>query len=204
MPTVRSACRRWPNAPPRQRNRCSTRAPPRRMTRHPTAVWRCATVAPRRCRRSRHPSRRRSSGRASAVEAHTTGPAAPTVARAPATRSIAVRRASRGVGTSGVPGQAHTREDLPPDRMVPVAEARPQDARRDRPRAATQHLVVASPRALEERLRIPVVDHRREARPRPQRRRGPLPHVAQHLLGAVRRGTCRVGPDRGGTQRVAA
>ena len=84
-------------------------------------------------RRSRRPSRRRSSGRASAVGGHTTGPAAPTVARAPATRSIAVLRASRGVGTSGVPGQAHAREDLPPDRVVPVAEARPQDARRDRP-----------------------------------------------------------------------
>ncbi len=42
-------------------------------------------------------------------------------------------RASRDVGTSGVPGQAHTRKDLPPDRVVPVAEARPKDARRRPP-----------------------------------------------------------------------
>ena len=50
-----------------------------------------------------------------------------------------------GGGTSAdVPGQPDTGEDLPADRVVPVAEAGPQDARRDRPRSAAQHLVVAS------------------------------------------------------------
>ena len=69
-----------------------------------------------------------------------------------------------------------------------------------RPRPAAQHPVVA----VEERLRVLLVDHRREARPRPQRRRRPLPHVAEHLLGAVGRRARRVGADRRGPQRVAA
>ena len=43
-PTVRSACRRWPSAPPPPRSRCAARAPPRRTTRHPTAGRRCANV----------------------------------------------------------------------------------------------------------------------------------------------------------------
>ena len=41
----------------------------------------------------------------------------------------AVHRASPGGDTSDVPGQPDAGEDLPADRVVPVAEARPQDAR---------------------------------------------------------------------------
>ena len=64
----------------------------------------------------------------------------------------AARPASRGGDTSDVPGQSDAGEDLPADRVVPVAEARPQDVGGDRPRSAAQHLVVAAPN-LEERLR---------------------------------------------------
>ena len=58
--------------------------------------------------RSRHPNRRRSSGRASAVAAHTTGPAARRRLEHQRRDRSRFARASRGVGTSGVPGQAHT------------------------------------------------------------------------------------------------
>ena len=51
---------------------------------------------------------------------------------------IPAHPASPGGGTSGVPGQAHTGEDLAPDRVVPVAEAGPQDVRADGPGTAAQ------------------------------------------------------------------
>src|SRR5262249_15931793 len=56
----------------------------------------------------------------------------------------------------------------------------------------------------EERLAVGAVDHRRESGPRPEVRRGPLPHVADHLLGAVGRRALRVGADRGGPQAEPA
>src|SRR5882757_7918700 len=79
---------------------------------------------------------------------------------------------------AGVPGQPDTGEDLPADGVIPVAEAGPHDVRPDRPGPSPQHAVVA----VEERLRVLLIDHRGETGPRPQRRGGPLPHVAEHLL----------------------
>ncbi len=125
-----------------------------------------------------------------------------TAGRAPATRPIR--------GSPSQPRCRHIRRPRPGARRRRSAagsggpscgssaagcSARPPTSRRAAP---------CSRPDLEERLRVPLVDHRGEARPRPQRRRGPLPHVAEHLLGAVRRRACRVGADRGGAQRVAA
>src|SRR5262249_6311462 len=112
------------------------------------------------------------SGSAFAGAAHRTAPAGRTGDPASATTPWHWPPASRDDGTSGgllrigdVPGQPDTGEDLPTDRVIPVAETRPQDRRFDRPRPAAQHAVVA----VEKRLRVPLVDHRDESGPRPQR-----------------------------------
>src|SRR5581483_11333684 len=118
-----------------------------------------------------------------------------------------------------IPSKPNAAEDLPSNRMVPVAEARPQNVTPHCPGPAAQHPVGAcrcggtsrlrgtlARRAFnfEERLRIALVDHRPESRPWPQRRRRPLPHIAEHLFGPVRRRTRRICADRRGTQSVAA
>ena len=117
--------------------------------------------------------------------------------------------ASRGVGTSDAapalivpdrPRQPDAAEDLPPIRVIPVAEAGPQGRRLHRPRPAAQHPVVPA----EERLGVALVNHRGEARPRLQRRARPLPDVAEQLLDSVGRRAGRVGADRRRAQSFAA
>src|SRR5262249_28409048 len=84
----------------------------------------------------------------------------------------------RGGGTSRlrVGGAAEAGEDLAPDRVVPVPERRPLDARVGRPRPAPQHLVLGA----EEHLRVLAVGERHEARVPVEVGGRPLPDVAEH------------------------
>ena len=92
-------------------------------------------------------------------------------------------------------GAPKTREDLAPDRVVPVAE-RPATGNAVGPeRSPSQHLVVAA----EEHLRILPIREGPEPRIRMETRRRPLPHVADHLLDTRCRRPGRVGADAGGT-----
>ena len=75
---------------------------------------------------------------------------------------------------------AETGEDLPPDRMVPVAERAPARHRVGAERAAAQHLVVAA----EEHLRVLRYGNAANPGYGMKSRRRPLPHVADQLLHA--------------------
>src|SRR6478609_2484847 len=133
-----------------------------RTTRRPTSARRCANAARYgRHRRTPRPSRRRSSGRASASGANMIAREGCTADPAPARRPNAAHPANRGGDTSDVPGQSDAAEDLPANRVVPVAEARPQDVGGHRPGTTAQHLVVP----VEEGLAVEVVDHRGETGP---------------------------------------
>ena len=132
--------------------------------RRPTAAARerQRTGSGGRRRRSRRPSRRRSSGRVF-LAARCLGLHEQPVRGLQHQRghAAAARPARPGAYTS-LPREPQAGEDLPADRQVPVAEARAQDVRRHRPRAAAQHPVVAA----EERLAVVGVEHRGEAGPR--------------------------------------
>src|SRR5258708_4724892 len=121
-------------------------------------------------------------------------PGAPPPGRPPPGRQAPRRSAL------GVPRKSQAGKDLPPDRGVPVPERGPDGGRGPRPRPAAEHLVVPA----EERLAVVAVDHRDEAGPRGEVRRGPLPHVTDPLLGAVGRPAPRAGPDRSPPQAQPA
>src|SRR5205085_7417829 len=73
-----------------------------------------------------------------------------------------------------------TAEDLPPNRVVPIAE---RIANRSRPRcpgAASQHLVLCSKKDL----RVLGIRKRRESRIAAEVRARPLPYVAEHPVTA--------------------
>src|SRR5687767_3892124 len=84
---------------------------------------------------------------------------------------------------SGVGGTAEPTEDLPSDRIIPVAESVTNCARACRPGAAPQNLVLRS----EERLRILPVRKALESGITVEIGRGPLPDVADHSIAAARR-----------------
>ncbi len=88
-------------------------------------------------------------------------------------------------------GAAKTREDLAPDRMVPVAERPPAGNAVGPERSPSQHFVVAA----EEHLRVLPVGEGPETRIRMETRRRPLPHVADQLLDTRCRRTRRVRAD---------
>src|SRR5262249_22766952 len=69
-------------------------------------------------------------------------------------------------------------EDLPPDRVVPVAERAATGHRVHPERAAAQHLVVPS----EEHLRVLPIWEVAKPRIPLEVRRGPFPHVADQLM----------------------
>jgi hypothetical protein len=104
------------------------------------------------------------------------------------------------VDRAGVAGEPDAREDLPPDREVPVAEGQARDGRMGRPRAAAQDAVLVA----EEDLRVLRVRERGEAGVARERRRGPLPHLADAReepraggpLPLLLRGEPRAGPAR--------
>ena len=183
------------------RNHCAGRVPPRRTRRHPQRD----ALRHRRLRTVEKPTPQPSalSNRVSAGAAHTTAPTARTAGqstsdaidtgspsqprwRHQASQASAHRRRS-GAGSGG-----------------PSCGSWAAGCRADGLGTAAQNLVVASPTAFEERLGVLPVDHRGESRPWPQWRAGPLPHVAEHLFGAIR-STPRPGRRRPGrAQRVAA
>src|SRR5215469_5139902 len=99
----------------------------------------------------------------------------------------------------GVPCQPDAREDLPTDRIIPVAKRRTDRRRGDRPRSAPQDFVVAA----EKWLAVGAVDHRGKSRPRREVRRCPLPDITDHLLRAVCRRARREGTHRGGPEAQA-
>jgi 5-dehydro-2-deoxygluconokinase len=80
-------------------------------------------------------------------------------------------------------GGAETGEDLPPDRVVPVAERAPAGHRADPERPAAQHLVLRA----EEHLRVLLVRPGLEPRVRQEVRARPLPDVPDQLPGPARR-----------------
>src|SRR5262249_49266464 len=118
---------------------------------------------------------------------------------APARAAAAAGPGRPGAGTSaplarrGVPGAPEAGEDLPPDRVVPVAERAAAGHRIHRPGAAAQHLVLRT----EEHLGVLPVRKGDEPRVPGEVARGPLPYVADQLPHPVRRGTGRVAADRG-------
>src|SRR6185437_16883954 len=106
-------------------------------------------------------------------------------------------RGRPGAGTSGRlrfagPRGAEPGEDLPPDRVVPVAEGTPAGHRADGERAAAQHLVLRA----EEHLRVLLIRPGLETRVRTEVRAGPLPHVPDQLPGPARRRPRGVGAGR--------
>src|SRR5262245_66265293 len=84
----------------------------------------------------------------------------------------------------GIAGAAEAGEDLSPQRVVPVAEARPGDDRVGDPGAAAQDAVVGA----EEDLGVLRVRERLETRIAAEKRAGPLPHSSLHVLDLVRIG----------------
>src|SRR5689334_15499126 len=82
-------------------------------------------------------------------------------------------------------GAPEAGEYLPADGVVPVAERRTSHRVVGRPRAAAQHLVLVS----EEDLGVLAVRERTEPGPRAERRRRPLPDLADTVerAGAMRR-----------------
>ena len=98
------------------------------------------------------------------------------------------------------PRPAEPAEDLPPDGQVPVAEGGAGRGSADRPRAASQHAVVAA----EERGAVGGVEHPLEARPGLEPARGPLPDLPHQLLDAVGGRPRLVGAHRCGSQCLTA
>src|SRR5438477_685339 len=111
-----------------------------------------------------------------------------------------------GAGTSGalarwgVTRATESGEDLPADRIVPVAEGAAACHRVARPRAAAQHLVPWS----EEDLGVLPVGERGESRVPHEVAGRPFPHLADELPDAVRGGARRVAAGPGGPQVRAA
>src|SRR5215470_10672371 len=97
-----------------------------------------------------------------------------------------------------VAGGAEAREDLPPDRVVPVAERAAAGDRGDAERATAEHLVLAA----EEHLGVLLVGPGGEARVGQEVAGGPLPHVPDELAHARRARAARVAA-RGGRLEVA-
>src|SRR5215212_8889182 len=95
--------------------------------------------------------------------------------------------------SSGVARAAEAGEDLPPLRVVPVAERVADHAEARRPRAAAEHLVLVA----EEELGVLAVRVRPKARVRAEVARRPLPRVADHAEDAVGRLTLGIRPRRG-------
>src|SRR5215471_16060928 len=81
-----------------------------------------------------------------------------------------------------IAGGAEAGQDLPPDRIVPVAERAPAGDRGDAERAAAERLVLAA----EEHLGVLPVRPRREAGVGQEVAGGPLPHVPDELPHAGR------------------
>src|SRR6476469_6825836 len=100
------------------------------------------------------------------------------------------------VAGSGIARTAEAGEDLPANRIVPVAERRPSDVRRGRPRAAAQHFVLGA----EEHLRVLGIREGLVARIAAEVRRRPLPHVADHAVAPDRRHVLRVRADLRGAE----
>src|SRR6185295_16156352 len=95
---------------------------------------------------------------------------------------------------SGVARAAEPCEDLPADRVVPVAEACAHRARVRGPRAAAQHLVLRAP----EHLGVLAVGKRTKAGVRGEVGGGPLPDVAEQLVRTPAADAFRMRPDRVG------
>src|SRR5215831_16067044 len=108
----------------------------------------------------------------------------------------------RWVGGRGlcVAGGAKAGEDLPPDRVIPVAERAPAGDRGHAERATAQHLVLAA----EEHLGILAVRPRGEAGVGQEVAGGPLPHVPDELPHAGRVRALRVAARGGGLQVALA
>src|SRR5687768_17899638 len=90
---------------------------------------------------------------------------------------------------SDIAGAPEAGEDLASYGKVPVPERRAGHERRGRPGPAPQHLVVGAV----EHFGVLLVGERGEAGVGGEVGRGPLPHVAQHLLGAVAAGAVGIG-----------
>src|SRR5580700_3272115 len=111
--------------------------------------------------------------------------------------SLPTQMAGHGTGSAGpgstgleaaVPGGPETGEDLPPDRVVPVAERAPAGYRRHCERAAAHHLVLGA----EEHLGVLPVRPGSEAGVGQEVAAGPLPHVPDQLARAARGGSLGV------------
>src|ERR1700743_2903304 len=100
-------------------------------------------------------------------------------------------RSGQFVG-SYVPGTPEAGEDLPPDRVVPVAERAPAGDLVGAEGAAAQHLVLRS----EEDLGIFAVRERGETGGRIEVAGRPLPHVTDELVHAQRRRAVGIGTYR--------
>src|SRR5262249_43383298 len=121
--------------------------------------------------------------------------------RTAARRAKRAGRGTRGGGTwaavcSGVACAAEPGEDLPADRIVPVAERDPHRGGIGGPRPTAQHLE----RGAEEPRGVLAVGEGPEARVPVEVGAGPLPHVTEQLLhtgGAGRLGphARRLGPE---------
>src|SRR5215471_7288962 len=92
----------------------------------------------------------------------------------------------------GVAGGAEAREDLPPDRVVPVAERATAGDRGDAERVTAEHLVLAA----EEHLGVLLVRPGGEAGVGQEVAGGPLPHVTDELAHARRARAARVAAPR--------
>src|SRR5215467_5025980 len=99
-----------------------------------------------------------------------------------------------------VAGGAEAGEDLPPDRVVPVAERATAGDRGDAERATAEHLVLAA----EEDLGVLPVRPRGEAGVGQEVAGGPLPHVPDELPHARRARALRVAARGGGLQVALA
>src|SRR5581483_9530440 len=100
------------------------------------------------------------------------------------TEALRTRTSSTTSGSaasrSAVARTAEAGEDLAALGQIPVAERTARDDGLRRPRAAAQHLVAAP----EVHRRVLRVGERLESRIGSEVARGPLPHVAQHLMAA--------------------
>src|SRR5581483_10851280 len=115
------------------------------------------------------------------------------------TEALRTRTSSTTSGSaasrSAVARTAEAGEDLAALGQIPVAERTARDDGLRRPRAAAQHLVAAP----EVHRRVLRVWERLESRIGSEVARGPLPHVAQHLMAAEVALSLGIGADgRGG------
>src|SRR5215467_13311134 len=105
-----------------------------------------------------------------------------------------------GGGGLRVAGGAEAGEDLPPDRVVPVAERAPAGDRGDAERATAEHLVLAA----EEHLGVLPVRPRGESGVGQEVAGGPLPHIPDELPHAGRARAARVAARGSGLQVALA